>query len=306
MLVYLFGWATDWAALVEATRSADLPLFLCILTLDRLAFFYVWTLLQAEAINRFVTRVEVREIVSLRGGTELFRAVSNPLADAAFFVGLAQLTRGRFDAVLAAALIPAVCHFLTLLAQITLALPFLEGGPAANADVTLTAGIAALAVLIAGLALRLSDRVRFPGSERLKRFRERVPLRKLAPFFVWFVVLAAFDVVIQGFGARAFGIEISWPALMGRIPILYLGLTIPSLGNFGTRELLFANLFSDHGPREALIAYAFATNAVFLVLNVLIGVTFLSRALELFSRVRRAQRAGEPVPQPILHDPTDY
>ena len=42
-----------------------------------------------------------------------------------------------------------------------------------------------------------------------------------------------------------------------------------------------------------------------LVIGALIGVVFLKRALELIGAVRRAQREGEPLPRPLLHDPTD-
>jgi hypothetical protein len=46
-------------------------------------------------------------------------------------------------------------------------------------------------------------------------------------------------------------------------------------------------------------------NAIFLVINVLLGVIFLSRALQLISAVRRARREGESIPGPLLRDPTD-
>ena len=99
--------------------------------------------------------------------------------------------------------------------------------------------------------------------------------------------------------------EISWTALTARIPLLYLALLIPSLGNFGTRELAWAGLFSEYGSRDSLIAYAFAVNSVFLVLNVLIGIIFLKRALELLTEVRRVRKTGELTPARLLRDPSD-
>jgi hypothetical protein len=41
------------------------------------------------------------------------------------------------------------------------------------------------------------------------------------------------------------------------------------------------------------------------VINVLIGVLFLSRALQLIDAVRRARRDGELIPGRLLRDPTD-
>jgi Na+/glutamate symporter len=111
--------------------------------------------------------------------------------------------------------------------------------------------------------------------------------------------------VIQGLASQAFGVHIDWTALAARIPLLYLALVIPSLGNFGTRELAWAGLFSEYGSRDSLIAYAFAVNTVFLILNVLIGVIFLKRAFELVSEVRRVRKTGEGAPARLLRDPTD-
>ena len=73
--------------------------------------------------------------------------------------------------------------------------------------------------------------------------------------------------MIQGLASRAFGVDIAWTALAARIPLLYLALVTPSLGNFGTREIAWAGLFSEFGSRDALIAYAFAVNSVFLILK---------------------------------------
>jgi Lysylphosphatidylglycerol synthase TM region len=307
LLAYLFGWATDWQRLREAARAAHLPLFVACTTADRLAFFLVWTLLQAAALRRFVTRVPVRSIVAVRGGSELLRTVSNPLSDAAFFLGLGQLTGGRLDAVLAAALVPTVCHLLVLLCQMTLALPFLEGGIGGNRDVLVTAVVTWIAVGVAAVAVRLSARRAVPirGTVRLRAWLERFPLRELRPFFLGFVGLTIFDILIQGLGSRAFGVEIPWTALAARIPLLYLALVIPTLGNFGTREVAWAALFDDFGDRSTLIAYALAVNGIFLVINLVLGLAFLARALELLAAVRRAQREGAAVPEPILHDPTD-
>ncbi len=307
LLVYLFGWATDWEALRLATRRANLPLFIAFASADRLAFFAVWTLLQAAALRRFGIPVPVRSLFAVRGGSELLRAVSNPLSDGAFFLGLTQLTGGRIEPVLAAALVPGICHFLVLTTQMTLALPFLSGGIEANRDVLIATGTMWSVVLCVAIAVRLSvsGSLRFRGAARVRAWLERFPLRTLRPFFLAFAALTLFDVLIQGLASRAFGVTIEWTALVARIPLLYLAMVVPTLGNFGTRELAWAALFSDFGEPDELIAYAFAINALFLLINVLLGVLFLSRALELLAAVRRARREGQPAPEPLFHDPTD-
>ena len=307
LLIYVFGWATDWERLRAATERANLPLFLVCATLDRLAFFIIWTWLSAAALRRFVAHVPVGSVFAIRGGSELARVVSNHLSDAAYFIGVVRLAGGRIDAVVASALVPVVCHFFIMLVQMTIALPVLPGGAAGNPSVV---GVATLlwSIILGGAVgvwLSRSGRITFPGIERVVAWLDRFPLRELAPFLWGFSALALFDVQIQWFASRAFDVPIDWAALAARIPIVYLSFIIPTLGNFGTRELAWAASFAEYGPRDALIAYALSINAVFLVLNALIGVVFLRRALELIGAVREARRQGEPVPKPILHDPTD-
>ena len=284
-----------------------MPLFLVFATFDRLAFFVVWTLLQAMALRRFVAEVPVRSVFAIRGGSELLRTVSNPLSDGAFFLGLGQLAGGRYDAVIAAAVVPTFCHFLVMLAQMTLALPLLSGGISGNRDVALTAGIIWLLLIGFGVAIRMSAtrQINLPGVARMRAWFQQFPLRELRPFLLGFVALTIFDVIIQGLASRAFGVEISWIALTARIPLLYLALIVPTLGNFGTREVAWAALFAEYGARDQLIAYALAINAVFLVLNLILGLVFLTQALRLLSAVREARREGESLPGGILHDPTD-
>jgi hypothetical protein len=303
----VFNVATDWERLRAATERANLPLFLAYTTADRAAFFVVWALLQAAALRRFVAHVPVHSIIAIRGGSELLRAVSNPLSDGAFFLGLRELTGGRLEAVLAAALVPAICHFLVLALQVTVTLPFLPGSFDSNRDVFIAAGITWFVVLALAIGVRISatGSTRIPGAKRVRNWLKRFPLREIRPFFFGFLAFTIFDVVIQGLASRAFGVDIAWTALTARIPLLYLALVTPSLGNFGTRELAWAGLFSEFGERDALIAYAFAVNSVFLILNVLIGTLFIKRALELVGEVRRARKAGEPAPAPLLRDPAD-
>jgi hypothetical protein len=307
LLVYVFGWATDWSRLLDALRAANVPLFLAFAAADRLAFFGVWTWLQAIALRRFVAHVPVRSVFAVRGGSELIRTVSNPASDAAFFLGLAQLSGGRIDAVISAALVPALCHFLVVLSMMTIALPFVDGGPLANRGTWFTAGLlwVIVATFGAGVYLSATRKVPIPGVKSVRAWIDRFSPRDLRPFFLGFAGLTLFDVLIQGLASRAFGIELDWVALAARIPMLYLALSVPTLGNFGTREVAWAALFAEFGERDRLIAYALGVNAVFLVINLLLGLLFLPRALQLLAAVRRARREGDPVPERLLHDPTD-
>src|SRR5215475_7698597 len=101
LLFYVFGYATNWKHLKHALEGADVPRFLLFAACDRLAFFTAWAFLSATALRRFVADVPIASVLAIRGGSELARAVSNPLADAAYAIGLMQLCGGRLDAVIA-------------------------------------------------------------------------------------------------------------------------------------------------------------------------------------------------------------
>ncbi len=304
-LAYVFGWLTDWKALVAAMKSANIPAFVAILVIDKLVFFIGWALLQAEALRRFVRPVRYTQVLAVRGGAELLRAVNGGLADAALVLGLVQVTESSLGTVVAASTFPYFGHIAVLLLQATLAVPLLAGGLAANRDVATLVGAGWLIALAIFLFVRLA-----PAMPRLARSSAGIWIgrfrpRALMPYFAWFFVLAVIDIAFQWFATRAFGIPIPWPVLAARIPILYVAISLPSLGGFGPRELTWAYLFSGYGSREALIAYAFATNAIFLALSVAIGVVFLPRALDLVLHVRASRAAGVALPERLLPGRTD-
>jgi hypothetical protein len=305
LLVYVFGWATDWRRLREALEAANVPLYVAFVAADRLGFFTVWTLFQALAVRRFVAHVPLRSVFEVRGGAELIRTLSAPASDAAFFLGLSQLSGGKIEAVLSAAVLPALCHFFVMLSMMTASIWLLPGGPGANRGVWITTGVLWTLVVVVASAVRLSRTHKIRWIEGVRSWLDQFSLREVRPFILGFVGLTVFDVLVQGAASRAFGVHIPWVVLMARIPMLYLALAVPTLGGFGAREVAWAALFRDYGEHDRLVAYALATNSVFLLINLLLGLTFLPRALQLLAAVRRARREGAAVPEPLLHDPTD-
>ncbi len=304
-LVYVFGYVTDWNALVAATSHANIPAFVAVVATDKIAFFVFWSLLQGAAVRSFVGRVPYAQVLSVRGGSELVRAVNGNLADAAVVLGLQQLTGASIVTVVAASTLPYLGHISVLLLQATLATPLLEGGVAANRDVAAAVALAWIVAIVIFCTVRFAPSLAVVARSPLGRWLGHVRLRVLAPYFGWFLLLAVIDIGFQWLATRAFGIPIPWEVLAARIPILYVAISVPSLAGFGPRELTWAYLFAEYGSREALIAYAFATNTIFLVLHVVIGVVFLPRAIDLITRMRAVRAAGEVLPQPLLHDPLD-
>ena len=305
-MVYVFGYRIDWQAIPEATADANLPLFIAITVFDKLSFFVVWGLFQAAAIRQFIERVPIRKIMAVKGASELVRTVNNSLADATFLLGCTQLLHSVGVArVVAIASIPFVTHFAVLLIQATAALPLLPGGATGNPDVLALVVLSWVVVGLVWVAYRWGYMKLAFEKLGIGGWIDTVKPRELLPYVGWFGVFGIYDVMIQGFAARSFGLEIDWIALVARIPVMYFALLIPSLGNFGTREIAFANLFEEYGSREALYAFALWTNTIFLAMHVVIGAVFLNRALVLVREVRAARKEGTPVPQPILRDAID-
>lgn len=304
-LAYVFGYAIDWKSIPEVTERANMPLFVLITIADKLLFFLVWGYIQALAIRRFVELVPIRKVLAVKGGSELLRTANNSLGDAAFFYGVSQLVQGRLAAVVAVAGVPFGCHFAVLLLQATAALFLLEGDLAEHRDVvgavifgwSIASGFFIASKL--GVFHRLLDRI------GLGKWWSDVKIRELVPFLLMFIAFAAFDVFIQGLSSRAFGIDIDWASLMARIPVLYLAVSVPSLGNFGIREIAWSNLFSEYGSREELIAFALWTNTIFLLMHVFIGVLFIRRAIDLTRGVRKARLEGEAIPEPLFKEGAD-
>jgi hypothetical protein len=304
-LIYVFGYAIDWEAIPAATERANMPLFIAITILDKVVFFLVWCLVQASMVRRFLAPVPTRQIIAVKGGAELARALNNSVSDAAFFLGIWQLCRAPLQAVVAVSTLPFLAHFFILLLQGSIALFFV---PHDLVQFPAVAGVVAFGWLLVGgfaVARALGAVDRLFVFLRLDWLEGRVKLRDLVPYLAIFVAFAAADVVIQGMASRAFGNPIDWSALVAGIPVLYFMMMLPSFGNFGTREIVWANVFHGYGDEVSLYTFALWTNVIFLIMHVLIGVMFLNRAVSLFADLRRTRSHVDSVRHPILRDALD-
>ena len=304
-LIYVFGYAIDWEAIPEATERANMPLFVSITILDKIVFFLVWCLVQASMVRRFLAPVPTRQIIAIKGGAELARALNNSVSDAAFFLGIWQLCRAPLQAVVAVSTLPFLTHFCVLLLQGSIGLLLV---PRDQVQFPAVVGVVAFGWLLVGgfaLARALGAVDRLFTFLRLDWIEGRVTLRDLLPYFGIFTAFAAADVLIQGLASRAFGNSIDWSALVAGIPVVYFMMLLPSFGNFGTREIVWANVFHGYGDEASLYAFALWTNVVFLIMHVLIGILFLNRALSLFADLRRTRAHVESVRKPIFRDALD-
>ncbi len=304
-LVYVFGFAIDWQSIPEVTQRANIPLFIAITVLDKIVFFLVWCLVQASMIRRFLAPVPRRQIIAVKGGAELARVVNNSVSDAAFFLGIWQLCGVPLQSVVAVTTLPFVAHFLVLLLQGSLALAFVPEGVVQLSAIggAVAFGWTLVGAFVIARALGAVDRLY--TLLRLDWLGNRIKLRDLLPYFWVFAAFAVADIVIQGAATRAFGNPIDWIALSAGIPVLYLMMLLPSFGNFGTREIVWANVFHGYGDEPTLYAFALWTNVIFLVMHVLIGAVFFKRAFALLGDLRKNPIDIKSVRHPILRDALD-
>ncbi len=304
-LVYVFGFAIDWQSIPEVTERANIPLFIAITVLDKIVFFLVWCLVQASMIRRFLAPVPRRQIIAVKGGAELARALNNSVSDAAFFLGIWQLCGVPLQSVVAVTTLPFVAHFLVLLLQGTLAIAFVPEGVVQLSAIggAVAFGWTLVGAFVIARALGAVDRLY--TLLRLDWLGNRIKLRELLPYFWVFAAFAVADIVIQGAATSAFGNPIDWIALSAGIPVLYLMMLLPSFGNFGTREIVWANVFHGYGDEPTLYAFALWTNVIFLVMHVLIGVVFFKRAFALLGDLRKNPIDVKSVRHPILRDALD-
>lgn len=304
-LVYVFGYAIDWQAIPDATERANMPLFISITVVDKIIFFLVWCFVQASMIRRFLEPVPTRQIIAVKGGAELARAVNPSISDAAFFLGVWQLCKVPLQSVVAVTTLPFAAHFLVLLLQASIAIAFVPPELVQLSAITGAVIFGWTVVAAFLIARKLGGVDRLYRLFRLEWLVDRVHFKDLIPYIGVFAAFAAADVLIQGLASRAFGNPIDWISLTAGIPVLYLLMLLPSFGNFGTREIVWANLFHGYADSASLYAFALWTNVVFLVMHVLIGALFLNRALGLLSDLRRDRGQVESVRKPILRDAMD-
>jgi hypothetical protein len=282
-----------------------MPLFVAITIADKVVFFLVWAFVQASMVRRFLAPVPTRQIIAVKGGAELVRALNNSVSDATFFLGVWQLCRAPLQAVIAVTTLPFAAHFFVLLLQGSIGLLLV---PPERVRFGLVVGVVAFGwtiVLGVWLAQRLGATDRLFRWLRLDAIEGRVRWRELVPYFWAFAAFGMADVLIQGSASRAFGNVIDWSALLAGIPVLYFMMLLPSFGNFGTREIVWANLFHGYGDEASLYAFALWTNVIFLMMHVGIGVLFLRRAISLIVELRRTRSEVEAARPPILRDALD-
>ena len=137
-------------------------------------------------------------------------------------------------------------------------------------------------VLMAGLAAVLLWWVRRPATA------DKPVLDALRRARAWqYIVLALMKapnllaaVLVHWLALPLFGMHIPFTALLTFLPLVFFFAALPiAAAHLGPSQFAWTAFFGGYAPGEALLAYSLAAHLTFMVLNALIGVLFLPRAV---------------------------
>jgi hypothetical protein len=86
-------------------------------------------------------------------------------------------------------------------------------------------------------------------------------------------------VTVYWVAAPMFGFELPLMELLTYLPLIFLSTAIPAVAKLGPNQAAWVMFFGDRVPGEKLIAFSLAAHLTFQVLNALLGLVFLKRAM---------------------------
>ncbi len=76
-----------------------------------------------------------------------------------------------------------------------------------------------------------------------------------------------------------FGIHLPYTAMLTFLPLIFFFSAMPAAAKLGPSQAAWVYFFGDRAPEASLVAFSLAAHLTFLVLNALIGLVFLKRAM---------------------------
>jgi hypothetical protein len=76
-----------------------------------------------------------------------------------------------------------------------------------------------------------------------------------------------------------FGVSLPFTALLTYLPLIFFLSAMPAAAKLGPSQAAWVYFFGDQAPKENLVAFSLAAHLTFLVLNALLGLVFLKRAM---------------------------
>jgi hypothetical protein len=90
-------------------------------------------------------------------------------------------------------------------------------------------------------------------------------------------ILAA--VTVYWLALPLFGVSLPFTALLTYLPLIFFFSAMPAAAKLGPSQAAWVYFFGDRAPEASLVAFSLAAHLTFLVLNALLGLCFLKRAM---------------------------
>jgi hypothetical protein len=76
-----------------------------------------------------------------------------------------------------------------------------------------------------------------------------------------------------------FGVQLPFMALLTYLPLIFFFSAMPAAAKLGPSQAAWVYFFGDRAPEANLVAYSLAAHLTFQILNALLGLAFLKRAM---------------------------
>lgn len=76
-----------------------------------------------------------------------------------------------------------------------------------------------------------------------------------------------------------FGVQLPFTALLTYLPLIFFFSAMPAAAKLGPSQAAWVYFFGDRAPEANLVAYSLAAHLTFLVMNAVLGLCFLKRAM---------------------------
>ena len=269
------------AALGDALRSADYPVFLALMAANTL-FYFAWdTLVLTVVIRWFHGPVTYRDLLPVRAASYVVGFFNTNLGRGAMAAYLCRRLGAPFLE------LGSTVIFLVLTEYTQLVVWAMLGLFGVRAEVSRSLVGVAAAVALFWLAVRW---LLAPTAWAIFRtFRLATPSRYAqivllrAPMF--FVSLC-----LHFYAAHAFGIHIPFAQMLTFLPVIFMVAALPvTIAHLGTTQAAWIFFFSQYAPVPRLLAFSLAAHLVFASTRALLGVLWLPSAyLDLMPAMSKA------------------
>lgn len=278
--VYL---STDIPALIQATRAANIALFIPIMGLVVLVLWFYDGFCYSQLLSRFTAPVSYREAMTLRGASYLLNVINYALANAVMAAFLRSTKGVPFFKGTSAILWQMLIDIYVLAAVATVG-TFLYV-PEHRVQLALIDG--ALAILMVGNILywRRGWNFLLLGPFRKREIFSAFADAGLLDYGRMFLIrlpFASFFVVANALLLPCFGIHPPWIAVAAYSPLVSLITALPiSIAGLGTYQMAMRQFFGTALGNPIPVIDAFATMQIFVsvVMRLILG-TIVFRHLQ--------------------------